>query len=93
MYNLTIYYLFGYFDTNGTRVLSGEGLGLLGNLEELEGIIGDVVIVPNRTNVEKALASEGLGILGILGKLGNLGKLGKLEELEELGSGRRLRLG
>ena len=39
MYYLTMYYLFGYFDTNWTRVLSGEGLGKLGILESL-GILG-----------------------------------------------------
>ena len=61
--------------------VASEGIGILGKLGNLEGIIGNIVFVPNRTNVERALSDEGLGNLGILDELGNLGKLWKLEEL------------
>ena len=73
MYEVLFIWLFGHFDTNGTRALSGEGLGILGNLgklEELGGIIGYVFFVPNAENVENSLSGEGLGNLGILGVLG-----------------------
>ena len=52
--------------------VAGEGLGnlgilgKLGNLEELGklgGIIGNMIIVPNGTNVERALSGKGIGKL------------------------------
>ena len=53
-----------------------RGIGILGNLgklEELGGIIGDIIIVPNGTNVERELSGEGgIGILGNLDELGIL---------------------
>ena len=41
--------------------VAGEGLGILGKLEELEGIIGYVVIVPNGANVERHYRHDGNG--------------------------------
>ena len=52
------------FVPNAEKASSGEGLGILGILEELGDIIGDIIFVPNAENVEKALSGEGLGILG-----------------------------
>ena len=47
-------------------------LGILGILEELGSIIGDMIFVPNGANGENSLSGDGLGILGNLEELGEL---------------------